>query len=245
MGEPQEGVESAPEYTLTPEDQHRIDRALGATGTIEGIIRYDRRLLQSPNVQPQLWFRDEEQGTMVRLDWRVEDSMYEVHHVPIGHYALAVVLDADPKNPPGLPGDFFAWVPSLEVHQNELVHSDVTVHQLMRLLMPIDNHQPISQRYADPYPTHTSPVQFMWDTVPRAKTYRYTVSMGDERHEETMPVTTESTRLGQCSLELPPNEAHQFYLFDVTAFDGETLVGELVIQGKDFRSQEYRFVVTQ
>jgi len=246
VGERQDSIGSTSErYVLTPEDRHRINRALGATGAIEGDIRYDRKLLQLPAVFPQLWFQDEEQGTMVNLDWHAERSTYEVRHVPIGRYALTVVLDANPKNPPGLPGDFIALVPGLEVYQDELARHDVTVHQLIRLLMPIDNHDPISQSYTDPYPLHESPVHFVWDTVPNATTYRYTVSKCDERLEQSTPIITGSSWMGQCLVELPPSEPHQFYLFDVAAFDGDTLIGELVIQGKDFRSQEYRFVVAE
>ncbi len=244
--ERQDSIGSTSEpYVLTPEDRHRMDRALGATGSIEGDIRYDRRLLQLPAVFPQLSFQDEEQGTMPNLDWRVGPSTYEVRRVPIGHYTLTVVLDANPKNPPGLPGDFIALVPGLEVRQDERVRHDVTVHQLIRLLMPMDNHDPISQSYADPYPSHQGPVQFVWDTVPSATAYRYTVSKCDERLEQSTPIIVKSTWLGQCQIELPPSEPHQFYLFDVAAFDGDTLIGELVIQGKDFRGKEYRFVVAE
>jgi hypothetical protein len=131
-----------------------------------------------------------------------------------GSFTCTILLDAEPMNPPGFPGDFRNL--SLVFHrgQNESAPVPVPLLKLMQVTQPVDNSQELSTGFAA-----TDTITLAWEPIPQAD--RYVVEFGRAPHR--WPRKSFSTTETSITIsELVPDR----YLTWVEAFRGREKIGE-------------------
>jgi len=194
---------------------------------LSGVIKYDGTPMSDLTiVQPTFWGRNESTGQAIDGIISTYDNttgVYTLANLPSDAIGISVRFHVVGSRAT-LPGNYDAWQ---VVGINQLTPAqrgtyDISTQQIIHLSSPWDNNG-IDFSTFDPYPSHRSPVEFQWDSVPGASEYRIAIwRCRDASHPDgwgiiDIPVH-ESIQGNTYLATLDTSSNLQHYQFSVSAY---------------------------
>lgn len=197
-------------------------------------------------VEPHFWFRNEDTNQVQKARTQAVDDHYLIGDLPQGKFGMQVYINANSENPNMYPGDYRVWktfkitergYPSLEIDLLEIIH----------LTEPQDNYEQMTGwgQVCDNQIDQERPVNIAWKPLGNNATYGYTLLLYECPYKYIKRVKKSFTRKNELSLDLPANEADQFYVLKLEALDDEQRIGSLITHGHNGMGWDYRFRIIE
>ncbi len=188
------------------------------------------------------------------IEYNESAGGYLMRRPALGKYRMHVSIDENKSNPRRYPGDFEAIL-KFEVTENTPETLTVNVPRLIHLKSPGNNNQSMEGILGpcEKKPVFETPlfflgpgtrIPFSWDPVVDGAQYSYEIYRAQcSPFQWGEKIAFDKIAGSMITLDLPPNEDGEFYLFKVTAQKEGRLVGDFFTHDSGSHSWNYRFRV--
>lgn len=213
---------------------------------VNGTIEFDGRpIIETTQIRPTFWFRNESTGKMVTADVIYSDGKFQIRGLPPGQYGMSIHFDTNQMNPHSYPGDLREWE-QFSVLENADASITVPVQKLIHLIQPADNGRVLphwNRCCEEGKPAHPPNLRLRWDSLGKDVVYDYRISRLNCPYKRVESMASGSTEQTTVDLQLPPSGSNDYYLLELDARKNGQEIGYLMTHGSNGYGWDYRFRV--
>jgi hypothetical protein len=227
-------VAESSETNNTAEDRYTVIPA-GALSTIFGKIMYNGSSVTGKQKVDFLAIdENSEQSFPISPTYNPPDGTYSIPNMPTGKYGIQIYIDDAPPIGGGyFPGDYYGWTSPINVSAPSPVNVDLVCAKIIHLTSPVNNAAPGLGSLGPPYDTYSNPITFQWDANADAATYIVEVikQQGNQYGTVFFAFSESGITATQKTISLPLSGTDEHYYLWLYAFNGNELVGRLIVAG--------------